>query len=526
MALSVAHVSAEARATGVSTLTINFTAATAGNLLVAVWRTADASNDTPVAPAGWTLVDQTLAVANPALMAYKIAAGGETSVTVANKVGTGTMSGYVYEVTGFGGTPTLDTHNTGTTAAATSASTPSITPTRDGSIVIAYCSVTAASGGWGAAPSGWTNATPGATSQSLAGYQVQGTAAAASESFSWTTSTASRQVIAAFRDTGVTVSPSGVASAEAFGTATVSTGPVELDPSGIASAEAFGADQLNQTVYDAAIASAEAFGAIAVGTPVFPSGIASAEAFGTDVVTTGPVTVSPSGIASAEAIGVATIQEILAAFGIASAEAFGVPVLSAGQVILSPPGIAPGAVGVPTLSPGPVVLSPFGIASAEAFGVTVVALVISPAGIVTAEAFGVPVLSMGPVTVSVLGIASAEAFGATRVIGTIAVVGIPSAEAFGVPTVALSTPSLYYIRAGFGVWYAGTDPDGTYRWGPLETAFGFRSPTDASAQAAAISSRASGLGAAPVSFFLGGTINEFLPASVDELIDKNILVGP
>jgi hypothetical protein len=61
-----------------------------------------------------------------------------------------------------------------------------------------------------------------------------------------------------------TISPSAIASAEAFGTAVLSTGAVTVAPSSIASAEAFGTATVSngaatQTISPSAIASAEAF---------------------------------------------------------------------------------------------------------------------------------------------------------------------------------------------------------------------------------------------------------------------------
>jgi hypothetical protein len=99
--------------------------------------------------------------------------------------------------------------------------------------------------------------------------------------------------------------------------------------------------------------------------------IASAEAFGTPTVTPGAVTVHPSGIASAEAFGTPTIihAALLAPSGIASAEAFGTPTVTLGAVILGPSGIASAeAFGTPTVTVGIVTVGPSGIASAEAFG--------------------------------------------------------------------------------------------------------------------------------------------------------------
>lgn len=80
-----------------------------------------------------------------------------------------------------------------------------------------------------------------------------------------------------------TVSPSGIASAEAFGTAALSA-VITVSPTGIASGEAFGTALVNDGA-------------------VRPAGIASAQAFGTATITPGPVTLSPTGIGSAENFG-------------------------------------------------------------------------------------------------------------------------------------------------------------------------------------------------------------------------------
>jgi hypothetical protein len=86
------------------------------------------------------------------------------------------------------------------------------------------------------------------------------------------------------------ITPSSIASAEAFGTAVITTGAVDIAPSGIASGEAFGTAIITVGAVDIA-----------------PSGIASAEAFGTATITTGVVDISPTGIASTEAFGTPTV---------------------------------------------------------------------------------------------------------------------------------------------------------------------------------------------------------------------------
>jgi hypothetical protein len=115
-----------------------------------------------------------------------------------------------------------------------------------------------------------------------------------------------------------TVTPAGIASAEAFGSVTVVPGAVAITPSGIASAEVFGAATVT------AIATVQ------------PSGIASAEAFGSATVVPGIVTITLLvGILSQEAFGSPTVI-ILGALsiqpsGIPTAEGFGAPVVTGGE---------------------------------------------------------------------------------------------------------------------------------------------------------------------------------------------------
>lgn len=85
-------------------------------------------------------------------------------------------------------------------------------------------------------------------------------------------------------NTGLTVSPTGIASAEAFGTTTVAT-TLTASPTGISSAEALGSP------------------AISFQTTATPTGIGSAEAFGTATASLGVLTTAPTGIGSEEAFG-------------------------------------------------------------------------------------------------------------------------------------------------------------------------------------------------------------------------------
>ena len=226
---------------------------------------------------------------------------------------------------------------------------------------------------------------------------------------------------------GLSIAPSGIASAEAFGSAAISVGAVSLTPSGIASLEAFGSATIS-TSYS-----------------LQPSGIASLEAFGTQQVNVGAVSIVPAGIASLEAFGGHTLSPgavSIAPSGISSAEAFGSDAVTVGAISLQPSGIASAeAFGGHTLSPGAVTITPSGIASEEAFGSDVVSTggsLIVATGIVSLEAFGAPTLSPGAVTIAPSGVATEEAFG-SQVLSTGAVeilpAGIASAEVFGGSTV-------------------------------------------------------------------------------------------
>jgi hypothetical protein len=199
-------------------------------------------------------------------------------------------------------------------------------------------------------------------------------------------------------------------------------GAVTIAPSGITSAETFGSATVTTDT-----------------TTIAPTGISSVETFGTPSVTVGAVTVTPTGITSAEAFGdtVVSSRSLIAPDGIASGEAFGGPSVTAGAITVAPTGIgSEEAFGSPTLTTGPVTVSPSGIASGETFGASTLTseVTITPAGIASIEAAGTPTLTLGPVTISPTGIASVEAFGTPTVTDLNALLGWPPAA--GAPTVA------------------------------------------------------------------------------------------
>lgn len=105
--------------------------------------------------------------------------------------------------------------------------------------------------------------------------------------------------------TAQTITCTGIATAETFGTAQINQ---TVTVSGIASAEAIGSHELvlQNLVIGEGIESGETFGTpqLVYSQPVTPSSIGSAEAFGSPTIQLGyPQTVSPSGITSEEACG-------------------------------------------------------------------------------------------------------------------------------------------------------------------------------------------------------------------------------
>lgn len=270
--------------------------------------------------------------------------------------------------------------------------------------------------------------------QVAGGISVQPTGIASAEAFG----TAS----VAFH---ASVAPTGIASAEAFGSASVSFNAT-IQPTGIASAEAFGSATATWTteVAPAGIASTEAFGTTTV-SPTFegvvaPVGIASAEAFGTASVTWN-ATIEPAGIASAEAFGAASVDNVasITTTGIPSAEAFGTAGITWNATVAPAAIASEEAFGNAALSFN-TEIAPAGVGSAEAFGVAEVVRhsvqSITVGGIASGEAFGSAALTWRT-EVEPAGIASAEAFGTANLSGeiTISPSGIASAEAFGNTTV-------------------------------------------------------------------------------------------
>jgi hypothetical protein len=232
-----------------------------------------------------------------------------------------------------------------------------------------------------------------------------------------------------FKPEDQTVSPSAIASAEAFGTAREI---LYAKPSGLASVEAFGSDRLNLTLVAAALASAEAFGTATVNLRLLLAALASGEAFGTATVSLagGTQTVSPSGIASSQAFGSAVLALRLTAVSIATGEILGTVTL---RLTITPAAIASAeAHGTTRVN---LILKPSSVAPLEAFGPAKLSRILTGlAGIASGEALGTPVVS-GGLVLGPVAIGSAEAVGLLRLALRLVPAGLASQEALGAPTV-------------------------------------------------------------------------------------------
>lgn len=235
-------------------------------------------------------------------------------------------------------------------------------------------------------------------------------------------------------DSGLAISPNGIASGEAFGSPSIGMG---IEPSSIGSAEAFGNPTLVQEQFLSlnGIASSEAFGNPSIGLGITTTGIASAEAFGSPTLN---LTIYISSINSGEAFGSPTVNLniSLTGQGIVSEEAVGTPTLVYNQFV-EPNGIASGeAFGNPQINMA--ITGAGGIASEEAWGSLSLILgpvYIQPNGITSEEAFGSLSISTGNVNISPTSIPSGEAFGSPSLGRQLLINSIPSGEAFGTPTV-------------------------------------------------------------------------------------------
>jgi hypothetical protein len=224
--------------------------------------------------------------------------------------------------------------------------------------------------------------------------------------------------------------------------------PQTITASGIASLEAFGSVTFSTTVLKAltGVASGEVFGSISVSANrvISLTGIATVQAFGNTAVSTA-VSITPGAISSTEAFGLVTLGgsvSIDVGPGIPTSEAFG-------------------AVSLSTDLDQTIVIS--GIHSEESFGsapILSTAAVLVLEGIDSVESFGQVTLSAGNVAIQVAGIPSASAFGHVTV-------KIDSSQR--IPTIIWSYPAPIETGTALVPQQLGArcdDVTGTFRYNP------------------------------------------------------------
>jgi hypothetical protein len=228
---------------------------------------------------------------------------------------------------------------TNTAGSGTTGPTPGITPPDATALEVRFILASNSSGGartW-TSPGGLTERTDinesGFTNGSSATRTLASGSATTSLNFTASGTVNDRVGITVGIPSGATeqtVSPGGIASGEAFGTARLS---FTVRPSGIASEEAFGGLVIStpepQFITAEGIASGEAFGTLTTRLYIGASGIASGEAFGSPRLA---ALIGPSGIPSGEAFGTTNvaIEQFISPTGVTSGAAFGVAALQIG----------------------------------------------------------------------------------------------------------------------------------------------------------------------------------------------------
>jgi hypothetical protein len=249
---------------------------------------------------------------------------------------------------------------------------------------------------------------------------------------------------------GLTILPSAITSAEAFGTPVILRGNVNIVVNAISSAEVFGSHVLRATatIIVSGISTTEGFGTPLIlrgNVNIVVSSIGSAQAFGTPILRT-TATIIVTSITSGEAFGVPVIIRgpvVIVVGGIASGEALGLPRILLGGGLVLPSPVGSGEIfGTPTILRGSVTIVVTAITSAEGFGqatLTPTAKVIvsgigtqavvpnphlysynevRPTAITTDELFGLPVVAVGPAFVRPTSIDPLEIFGLAKLVGT------------------------------------------------------------------------------------------------------------
>jgi len=402
------------------------------------------NGDTITAPGGWTeatVGDNSIATQGGQIRAYYLKNPAD-STTYTWTVGTSTRRSIIgLLLRGVDGTTPIDVKGSNQSGPGANHTPPSVTTTGTDRLIVDFAGLRQFSpdtANWTVPASGltWTEradvqGADGNNNIRLAAGTATAASAGAVSTTVWTNSDVNEDSIIiriAFAPPagGSTqdVAPGGIATAEAWGTATI-TSLATIAPSGIGSGEAWG------TAVITSLAT------------ISPSGIGTAEAWGTPTLTS-LATIAPSGIGTAEAWGTATITSLatISPGSIGSDEAWGTATLTS-LATVAPGGIPSGeAWGTATLTGGTATIAPGGIGSGEAWGTPSVAVTgaVAPAGIPSGEAWGTPIVANTSTQfVAPVGIPSAEAWGHATItklgrdpcecsdeLGFVSVMGIPT----------------------------------------------------------------------------------------------------
>lgn len=223
---------------------------------------------------------------------------------------------------------------------------------------------------------------------------------------------------------GALITASGIASLEAVPSPLLT---LYLTPPSVDSQEAVGSHTLGLYVLPGSITSQEAVGSHQLNLVMLPPSISSQEAVGTHIIT---MYISPAGAGSGEAVGGHTITSglIIVPAGLASEESVPGPLLT---LYITPSGVPSGeAIGGAVVTSG-LVVQATGLSSQETIGAHTLGMYLNPAGLASLEAIGSALLGLYLLPISV---GSQEAIGAATLAPGVAVitsVGVPSAETIG-----------------------------------------------------------------------------------------------
>lgn len=198
---------------------------------------------------------------------------------------------------------------------------------------------------------------------------------------------------------GTTITASGISSAGAFGSPSISTGNVDLLPFGILTSEIIGTPLIS-SIYE-----------------IIPTSVISGEIVGSHSIFVGSVSIDATSITTREIFGTTTINTgIVSLFpnSISSDELFGIASISSAIIIITSDIASLESVSSPSIGTGVVYIGPSNIATSESFGWHIVnsnGQFIVITGVNSDESFGALNLTTGLVNILTVGIDSALAFG-------------------------------------------------------------------------------------------------------------------